>query len=193
MDRVHYRRVMPSRLKGDYGGSARKNVTRQNRTSYISENEEPTTVETVILQCIVSGILVICVLIISLLNIGPTIALRDGLRQVLAGAGTAQELVADVRNFGEEFLGWGPMPQETEIETQPLPTSHPHEINLLDINSLELNTLELNSHEQNFPNDEIQFSEIPATSTEYNFPLTAIDEVSNPQIPGPSAVPGLWD
>ena len=121
MDRVHYRRVSPSRINGEPTAAA--------------ESEDLSAVETVILQSIVCGVLLIVVLIIGMLNFAPMTALRDELRHVLTGAETPHELITEMQNFSETYLGVTPQ----EI--------------------------------------------IP----------TAEDEILNPQIPVPSAVPGLWE
>jgi murein DD-endopeptidase MepM/ murein hydrolase activator NlpD len=67
-----------------------------------AENDEPSMGETIILQCIVSGALLVLVLLISLLNVAPTAFLRDGLRESLSGAETAHELFYEVREFLEQ-------------------------------------------------------------------------------------------
>jgi hypothetical protein len=87
VDRVHYRRVTPSKLRNEK-----------------TEPADPSRVETIILQSITSGILLIFILIISVLNIAPTENLRYGLREILSGATTPQELFLEVKNFGEEIL-----------------------------------------------------------------------------------------
>jgi hypothetical protein len=74
--------------------------------------------------------------------------------------------------FNEEFLGWGATPQDSS----PLPTYYPPEMPVAPVTP-EAEVLEVFE-----PPILIQ-----------NYPLTAIDESLNPQIPGPSAVPGLWD
>jgi murein DD-endopeptidase MepM/ murein hydrolase activator NlpD len=86
----------------------------------VNTNEEPTAAENVIMQCIVCGILIVAVLLISMMDSAPTAALRYGLRQVLSGAETVSELITEVRYHGGEFIGWGP----TETE----PPSFPQEI-----------------------------------------------------------------
>ena len=152
MDRVPYRRIMPSRRDG----------TRNNYAQH--DQNEITPGETVIMQCIISGILMVAVLIICLVEIAPATSLREGLRQALSGANTVEELLADVRNFGEEWLDWTAQPAPVLTE---FPTSYYYE------------------------NPPVLLP--PATSPEYYYPLTAAPESSNPQSPGPSVVPGLWD
>jgi len=104
--------------------------------------EEPNLRDNVLMQCIVSGILVVVVLAVSVLNFAPAVAARDGLRTALSGANSVQELVRWVRggdaddtdaiheNGGDggadswqNGLGglehiWGPSP-ETEPESFP--------------------------------------------------------------------------
>jgi len=154
MDRVHYRRVKPSSGNGN------------TRNYHTQQSESVTPGDTLIMQCIISGILLVVVLLIGLVDATPTVTLRDGLREVMTGANTIDELTTDIRHFGETWLGW---------ETQ---TSSP----VVDIPII--------------PLPEPTMLEIPLL-TEYPPsipPLTAYDEVlSNPQIPGPSVVPGLWD
>ena len=78
------------------------------------------------------------------------------------------ELVTDVRYFSEEWLGWNAA--ETHTPQNYIPQiQEPTEI---------------------IP---LPPAVIPEAAAEYLPPLTAYDEPSNPQIPGPSAVPGLWD
>jgi len=115
MERVPYRRVMPSRNQETYG-----------RTRYgRNERQEPDGVvtpgETVIMQCIVCGVLIVAVLIITMVDIAQP--LREGLRQALAGAYTVDELVTGVRNFGDEFIvpTFAPDEAPTTFEFPPIP------------------------------------------------------------------------
>jgi len=163
MDRVHYRRVTPS------GGGHASGYYR--KTQHSQQTEAITSGETLIMQCIVSGILLVVVLLVGLVDIAPTMTLRGGIREVLTGANTIGELAADVREFGEEWLGW-------EIHMQ---TSAP----VADIPIIPLPEVVI---PENFA--------FPALIEEQLYisnPLTAYDEALNPQIPGPSATPGLWD
>lgn len=149
MDRVPYRRITPSANSKNYNRNQYYSHSRN-----ISNEETITRGETLIIQAIISGILLVIVLLIGILDFSPTIALRGGLQTVLTGATTVDELLTDVQQFGEEWLGWEG--QATQNPIIPLPE--------------------------------------PANiSEEFNTPLTVIDELSNPQIPGPSVVPGLWD
>ena len=125
MDRVPYRRVSPSRRDVDAVG-------------YQSSREETGDVshfEALILQCIISGIVLVFVLIASTTSIAPAVALKDGIRQVLAGAETVDELIMDIRQLGTEWLGWAPVEapiytpteyvyeEEAEIEPYQPPTA----------------------------------------------------------------------
>ena len=154
MDRVHYRRVKPSSGTGGV------------RNYHTQQNEYITPGDTLIMQCIVSGILLVVVLLIGLVDAAPTAALRDGLREVMVGANTIDELTTDIRHFGETWLGWETQTPSPVADIPIIPLPEPTIV------------------ESPF------FNEHPPGS----LPLTANDELlSNPQIPGPSAVPGLWD
>jgi len=128
----------------------------------------------VIVQCIISGIILVVVLMISLVDIEPASALRDGLRETLAGASNVEELMTDIRAFGEEWLNWAPSetPEYPAEQYQFTPTQYDTGYEIYQPPGILLP---------------------PATSPEYYFPLTAEPESSNPQNPGPSVVPGLWD
>ena len=156
MDRVHYRRVIQSdrvRSRGEYP---------------VHQVDEVTPGDTVILQCIVSGILLVAVLLVSLADIAPANVLREGVRYALVGANTIEELTTDLRHFSEEWLGWDFSPNQVYLDLTPLPEA-----------MLPTHTISP------------EITEYPPT---YQNPLTANDEtVSNPQIPAPSVVPGLWD
>lgn len=150
MDRVHYRRVTQVRRDLHEPGNS----------------EEPTAFENIILQSVVSGILILIVLAIS--TFAPAYALRDNLRQVLSGAETPAELLAAMRFAGEEFFGYGPTDDDSQlwweqpVYVSPTQVEEPAEIF------------------------------IPYEVDEYQ-PPTAEGELLNPQIPGPSAVPELWN
>ena len=134
MDRVPYRRVTP-----------RRSVTDYSHNEHTEDTGEISRIEGLILQCIISGAIMVLVLIAGTLEAAPAIALRGGLRQVLTGAETLDELVADVRQLGADWFG-----RET-IET-------------------------------------VETDEEP----EQYQPPTA-EEVSNPTVPEPAVIPGLWD
>ena len=159
MDRVHYRRTTPSRYGNERSGE-------RNGNGYYNHhnNETITKGETIIMQCIVSGVILVAVLLIGLLDTAPTATLRNGIRDALTGATTVNELTTDIRIFGEEWLGWEAVTPAPYIPIIPLP-----EATYIPATPI---TIE-------------EMLELP--------PLTAYDEVSNPQIPGPSATPGLWD
>lgn len=178
MDRVPYRRVKPSRLSEVAGvnpgfrhAGDRRNIRDFSARRDFNENEEPTTQENVILQCIISGILVVIVLLVSLVNIAPAVAVRDGLRNALSGPTTVQELFYDARAFAEDVLGPSP---ETEPEAFP---DYPFYGLSEPISPYILTPPDL--------------SAIPVL--EHENTLTEAVEVLNPQIPGPSVTPGLWD
>jgi len=133
-------------------------------TRRYDQSETVTSGETIIMQCIISGIILVAVLLIGLLDTAPTATLRGGIREALTGATTVNELTTDIRIFGEEWLGWES--SAPHIPIIPLPEAVTPDIPAISI------TIE---------------------ETVDPPPLTAYDEVLNPQIPGPSATPGLWD
>ena len=110
MNRVHYRKVKPSRL--------------YNNESNISNDNEPTTAETFILQSTVCGVLIICVLLISLTNLAPATRIRESLNLILTGAETPYELITSARTISEDFFGWGPT-EEIIPEAIPMQTPIP--------------------------------------------------------------------
>jgi len=133
--------------------------------------------ETVIMQCLICVVLVVVLLSISMINIAPVATLRNNLRQTLEGPSTIGELAYEVRHFGREWLGIGISPDESPIIPTNIDILFPSE----------------NPSDTPYITETYRYPNLPpATSPEYYFPLTA-DEPSNPQIPGPSAVPGLWD
>jgi len=52
----------------------------------------------------------VCILLITLVDIGATQTLRGGLEQALTGATTPQELVTEVQNLGNELRSLGELP-----------------------------------------------------------------------------------
>ena len=172
MDRVHYRRVSPPRNQktGQNTRSYERSYDRNyERSSYNNHDTGHITVgETIIMQCVISGVLMVVVLLAAMLDIAPAITLRSGLRQVLVGATTVNELVTEVRYFGEEWLGW-------EIAAPPAP-------------SVPLETENPQNYNPIYIHNDAYIPYIPILQTP-----TANYEPSNPQIPGPSVVPGLWD
>ena len=160
MDRVPYRRIKPPR---DSGASQRFAKPR-------FENEKISFGETIVVQFIISGILMVAVLLICLVDIGPLTSLRGGLRQVLAGATTVGEFTAEVRHFGQEWLNFE---SEPIAERLGLPVFYIPELSFID-------------PQDNSP-------AIYEESFNLQCPPTAYYEHSNPQIPGPLVSPGLWD
>ena len=154
MDRVHYRRVTPSRMRVENAPQRQDDI-------------EPTASESVILQCIVSGMLMLAVLMISLFNTAPTAVLRNRLREALSGANTPQELFYELRSFAERESTTIP-----EYSDAIRNRSHPSPVN-----GFESPTPRLGQEHSLF--------DLPS--------LTATYEALNPQIPGSSAVPELWD
>jgi len=163
MDRVPYRRVTPPR----------NNDAKTNDSIYVSrrqtqphcENDQISRVENMTIQLIISGVLMLVVLVISLVDIGPLASLRTGLRQVLSGATTFNEFTTEVRHFGQERLnfGGGTITQTPEhVPTIP--------------------AFYFPQHPPTLQEETINIDLLP---TAYDLP--------NPQIPGPLVVPGLWD
>jgi len=120
--------------------------------------------ETLIMQCILSGIAFVFVLVAGMTNIPPAVVLRGGIQQVLSGSETLDELVADVRRFGSEWLGWedGVEPVTEEVFEEVVTDEDVFE-NVLD-------------------EDFFEYEEEPV-----------VDEASNPTVPEPPDTPGLWD
>jgi len=92
----------------------------------IPENDAISHGEALILQCIICGIILVIVLVASMLDIDPSQQLRDGIRQVLAGPQTPDELISDIRRMGSDWLGIG-QPVEVADETTPYET-HEYDI-----------------------------------------------------------------
>jgi len=113
----------------------------------------------------ISGLLLAVVLVICLVDIAPLVSLRGRLGQVLDGATTAEEFAADMRRFRQVWLE---TPQDVYI---------PH------VEQFEPPTPPAPPEQEESP----PFIYIP------NIPLTAQEEPINPQNPGPSMGPGLWD
>lgn len=196
MDRAPYRRVTPPR---------RNRETYSHRTSRYTPHSPPddravTRGETLLAQTIISGILMLVVLMICVVDIAPLVSMRAGLRQVLAGATNVEEVVADVRRFNQDWLAgdteeYQPalsIPVNPPILDRPPPNSNSPLSNPQfspDSNSPLLNPQP--SPESNLPLH-IQ-SEPTFHIYQEDHPLTAEEAPSNPQIPGPSTVPGLWD
>ena len=96
MDRVPYRRVATSR----------DTTERYYEKNQPAEGKSINFGETLIMQAVVSGILLIFVLAVSILDIAPAISLRGVLRQTLTGATTVGEFAQEVRDAGNHWLGW---------------------------------------------------------------------------------------
>jgi len=177
---------MPSRRNAHNNEETRylREAREARETRYTShEEEEVSSGENIVLQCIISGVLLVAVLAISLIDAGPMATLREAVQQTLTGAHTVDELVIDVRNLGEDLLGWGAMVDAPANAGGQLPTI------------AELDTNEVPPMPATPPPDTPSYEFIEQTPivAEYYVPLTAAYEALNPQIPGPSVVPGLWE
>ena len=175
MDRVPYRRITPSRFERNSTSAQEEHISRNDP----AENEAVISHgETLIMQCILCGIILVFVLVASMTNIAPAVALRGGIRQVLSGAETLDELVTDVRRLGSEWFGWD------EPETAP---SH----ELYEEQPLQ----EYNNHDyQLYPTYDINDYTEPLFNDLYNHDETRLaDDSSNPTVPEPTVTPGLWD
>ena len=100
MDRVPYRRV------------SQKNYQKNCQ-------EEPNLAETLIIQCIISGILLAVILLIGLVDLQPTETLRYGVKEILSGATTFEELSYEVRTLSETWLGQESPTPLTAVEGEP--------------------------------------------------------------------------
>jgi len=162
MNRTPYRRVTPPRSR--HSGYEHE--------QYDSETGDTVShAETLIMQCIICGIIMVFVLIASLTDIAPARGLQDGMRRVLSGPQTLDELIADVRQFGENWL-------ETETSIAPdefFPTTgFPDEMP------------EIGLEQTAFPYTYYE-------NIDQNLPPAADDQVSNQTVPEPPVTPGLWD
>ena len=167
MDRAPYRRVTPPRQRGadyqrEYNGSIK--------------DESISHGETLIMQCIICGIIMVLVLIARMTDIAPAASIRGGINQVLSGAETLDELITDVRQFGSDWLGWEWQPAET--------VTTPDEFYIPQIDF----TDELPSY--NLEHTALPSTDYTGTYTEY-LPPAADDQVSNPTVPEPTVTPGL--
>ena len=160
MDRVPYRRITPPR----HEGAASRNEYDNNAISHS---------ETLIMQCIICGIIMVFVLLASMTDIAPAAALRRGINQVLTGAETLDELITDVRRFGSDWLGWEPVEETaTPEEYYPPAEYRPSEP----------------------PATNFESAVLPTADYDYINENTAADkQVSNPAVPEPPVTPGLWD
>ena len=188
MDRVNYRRVTSSARSGSdgrYGSGTNSGMHGRHyagRERYRSgqDTEQITAGETIITQCIISGVILVGVLLISILNIAPAMTLREGLGQVMTGATTVSELVDDVMMFGEEWFGW-------EFDGVPWARQQPEVQHILDTDNPNIPASGQNLDGSQILNVPPVIPSIPEHPPSANF------SPSNPQVPGPSVVPGLWD
>ena len=160
MDRVPYRRVTPSRR--DYGTASSE--YRHNAHPSSNDGDGISYAETLIMQCIISGIIMVLVLVSGMTDIAPAVAVRNGIRQVLTGAETLDELIADVRQFGTDWLGWDPVEDAAPPADFLFPAwDYPYE------------------------------PATPTVNYENIYDTPEADEASNPTVPEPLVTPGLWD
>jgi len=156
------------------------------------------------MQCIISGIIMVFVLVAAMTNIAPAVALRGGISQVLSGAETLDELITDVRRFGAEWFGWEEVaPREPALEF----TIPSHDFN----NSIEAESTvhdfdgnpgsqgdlydSYSSHDSysdtsNPMQGHHDYSDYDNSGIYSNEPPTAGEE-SNPTVPEPTVTPGL--
>ena len=90
MNRVPYRRVTPPRLQR----------TSRNTTAANEDSATISATETLVVQLIISGALMLAVLVVCLIDTAPTLRLRYNLRQVLHGATTVDEVISGMRQLG---------------------------------------------------------------------------------------------
>jgi len=132
------------------------------------------------MQCILCGIILVFVLIVSMTNIAPALAVRGGIRQVLSGAETLDELVTDVRRFGAEWFGWD-APEEPYLDLTPGYDFYE-------------NLTPYDNEETLIPTQETDiFNEVESLVQENNNETRLADDPSNPTVPEPTVTPGLWD
>jgi len=125
------------------------------------------------MQCIISGIMMVFVLIASMTDIAPAVTIRNGITQVLTGAQTLDELIADIRQFGADWLDIGIVPSESPNELYIPQTSFPD------------TPPSFYPEQTNLPHS---YYEDP-----YNLPPAADNQASNLTVPEPPDTPGLWD
>jgi len=86
---------------------------------FIETNENDISAgESIILQCVLCGIIIVFVLIISVLDFAPALQIRDGIQNALTGATTAGELIAEIQTIGEELFGFNRAYDETNDYTE---------------------------------------------------------------------------
>ena len=89
MERVHYRRVRP-----------------QVESAPFLQEEEPGALgETLILQGIISGVMLVVVMLISVINFAFLSPAQEAIAETLQGATNLRELYEATRYFGAETLG----------------------------------------------------------------------------------------
>jgi len=74
----------------------------------------------------------VVVLIASMVDIAPAVRLKYGIRQVLSGAETLDELITEVRQFGSVWLDMDFVPQDTTVTPEEFSfpvTGDPYEYN----------------------------------------------------------------
>jgi len=160
-----------------------------------NQEESITLGETLILQCIICGIVLVVVLVASMTDIAPAVALRGGISQALSGAHTLDELVTDVRQFGTDWLGWTPV-DDTMVDVTP----EEHDVVSNGVSAEEDSVLGLSPAEDIISEDNtVTFDEEFFHYDNYfnNQPTNqypaADEQASNQTVPEPPDTPGLWD
>jgi len=131
--------------------------------------------ETLILQCIISGVIFVFVLIASMTNLPPAATLQEGVTQVLTGAETLDELVSEVRQLGTEWFGLEPATTYPPLLDDTIPTQD-YDDYLVDYSETE------------YPSNSNDSTELT-----YYYEEPTADELSNYTVPESSGTPGLWD
>jgi hypothetical protein len=99
MERVPYRRYRESKEPSYEKYGARY-------TRHDNHEEAGVLGETLILQGIISGAVLVVIMLISMITFAPLTPAQQALRQALSGSETVHELVEDTKQFGIETLGW---------------------------------------------------------------------------------------
>ena len=178
MDRVPYRRITPPRHERTNPSTRGEHINPKDsmeRDTAISHGE------TLIMQCILSGVIMVFVLVASMTNIAPALALRGGIRQVLSGAETLDELVTDVRRFGAEWFGWDAPPVTApgyELYEEGLPQYFDN-----------------NDYTTSPAQEFYDYNDTGALKHDLHYydDTQLADDPSNPTVPEPTVTPGLWD
>ena len=116
MDRVPYRRVLPSRNSAMYADRHDHSGVFDYDTGH--QEETISRGETLILQCIICSVMMVIVLLVGITDIAPAVAVRNSINQVLTGAETLDELMTEVRQFGADWLGWEPVESPNAYDVQ---------------------------------------------------------------------------